>query len=339
MPATLDIMAERIPQLLAGPRGAQCPRPLLERFPDAAGLAAARLAWILHQGFADPESGHIHAPLAALHRPEGSPEGTVMRCPPTGDEPCRGAGYVLCADHSLLVFQSLCHRSWAAGDTPRTLRVLPIVFRLTPVVDFGRAPHAPRPRPDRIDWCPAPGREDAPDPILATQLDDEVCAWAGWGPSLPDLVTPHKDSTAESCWPSFFPAPDPDPERIAAFEAFALDAAGAVLSRHSGLTRCRVTVWAARPLQGGFAPPQITAHWHGETTLAKQRLDAQLYALLFGAKSPWSIGDLIGQILIADVVDGFSAQPFLLADLDLAPPGSAHARAALLQRFPVPPHI
>lgn len=338
MPNPLDILPDQIPQLPAGPHGARSARGLLERIPDSAGLAAARLAWILYQDFADPESRHIHAPMAALERPKGTPESMAVACHPIENRSCRGAGYALCADHSLLVFQSLCQRPWSAGVAHRTLRILPIVFRLAPIIESDQGPKTAYLDASSAGYRSVADRDATRDAALAHHLTAETIAWADWSLCLPDLVDPREPDRAahNGCWPAFFPNPDLRSDLLADFIAHAEAAISALLTRLPGITRGQVSIWSARPLQGGLAPPRITAFWHGDLPMPKAQIDTYLHALLFGVHSPWNITDFIGHTLMSDGVDGFTPDPILLADLDLRAPPSGHARAALLQRFPAP---
>lgn len=339
MPSSLDIIPQDIPALPPGVGRPTMPRHMLERPPDATGFLAARIAWCLYQGSQQSHgTGQIRTSITTLRH---TAPGVSIHC--IEDRPydhTRGAALALFDDLSALILRSVEPAPWPGClDESRCLAVLPIVFRLTPMIDTRAGIAQPRflPLDGGLDFSFVPEGHDraiSEKTTLFTHLDDEVRAWARWLDRLPGLNSPEPFCDHQTVWPSFFPNTAPAAETLHRLETHARDSMHAVFAHFPHILHGHVSIHAPYRLQGGKTAPRVNSSWAMSDHVDRNRIQACLEYFLF--RHPDSIAPPCAQILRLDGEAGFARDSFLLGEIHARNDLSTHARIQARARFHLP---
>lgn len=323
------------------------PRYALERLPDVGGTAAAAACWQFWQSYGEPGS-HLLIPASALVTDDPFDpfaRGFVSLQRGASHE-AEGAGYLLFADMSVLIVQRSDRRPWGRmNPEPEAFVVLPIVFRICPVITTRQGRVRLQVVQDQsgvsLDFRAAKGASlnQTPD-VVTNQIAREVGAWAAWIARTPCLAPP-SDEMPGTDWPSFFSrSPDTSP-RMKSFERDVIDAASSVLAWLPDVFhQVQISVWSARPLQGGIEPMHLALNWQMTSKAPPyqtEALSAHVHELVFGPDTPWCMDDFPACRMTSGLPgDAHTASCELFSHV-IAPQISNHRRLMLQATFPAPP--
>lgn len=315
---------------------------ILDRPADPDCEAGAQL-WSLHQGSQTP--GRITAALGDFQL-KSAREGGYAAIPlgQSLGSAGRGAGILVRADRSCLVFRTVDRKAWGRGPEPhRMIEFLPIVLRLPPLLPYGDA-CAVEPA-----LCLSAGKpcirftaiartDDPVSPDDATEIERALGAqlcWeaTAWGNILDELSPIDPQGT----WPAAFPRCDISPGDLKRFEAHARRAARFVLDQEQYLLRgLALRVISGRRLQGGVAPARLSLRLDAEgphvvPAQEHDRIMRRLSRLLF--RGEFSADRLTAQEIRPGKNGAAGLDRISLINLSLTGPASNHERLELLAEF------
>ena len=347
---TLSALPPTVPTL--DPVGAGLthgPRYALERVLDAGGTSAASVCWQLwcDHGL---DGSPLRVPYASLNvsDPLASHAMGVTRVSQGAAHEARGAGYILFADLSLLIFQRSDRQAWSAADlNPGQVDILPVVFRITPVIPTrgGNVRIETRQADEGLSLSfKRSARKDTFDPpkVIHEQIAREVGAWAAWIRYMPALAKP----VPEGCnphgdWPAFFPREVLRHQALKDFQDHVLKTVQSVMAWvPKGFHQAQVSAWSSRPLQGGVEPIKIALNWQMAPTCPPYQTDAlqeHVNSLVFAENLPWRMDDFPALKLFKGAPGAAHTSADELFTCLVQSPTSNHERLSLRASFPPPP--
>lgn len=315
---------------------------ILDRPADPDCEAGAQL-WTLHQGSQTP--GRITAALADFQMKSARAAGYAAI--PLGQSlgsAGRGAGILVRADRSCLVFRTLDRKAWGRGPEPhRMIEFLPVVLRLSPLLPYGDAcavapalclgegkPHIRFTAITRKQDPIAPNDASEIERTLGAQLCWEATAWGNVLDDLPPL-------SPGGTWPAAFPHCDIAQDALRRLKAHARRAARFVLDQEQALLRgLALRVISGRRLQGGVAPARLSmrldaAGPHVVPAQEHDRIMRRLSRLVF--RGEFSADRLTAQEIREGKNGAAGLDRVSLINLNLSGPASNHERLELLAEF------
>lgn len=256
----------------------------------------------------------------------------------------RGAGLLVMADLSCLVFRTRDRKPWARGPEPhRAIEFLPIVLRLSGLLPYGME-HVVIPALDAGQsgpeiafqviakaGSPVPSTEDRE---IVRALTAQLCWEAtAWGNMLDDIPALSPDGV----WPAAFPFKAIDGSDLDRFREHATRAARYILDKERASIRgLMVRIVSGRPLQGGMMPARLSlrldsagqdvvpAHEH-------DRICARLSRLVF--RGEFAADRLLAQHMREEATSNGKLDRVQLATFSANGPLSNHERLELTAIF------
>lgn len=256
----------------------------------------------------------------------------------------RGAGLLVRADRSCLVFRTRDRKPWGRSAEPhRQIEFLPIVLRLSRTIAYGEdavvIPTIDRAssRPD-IAFTVIPRHRFQTDDeevqeisrALGAQLCWEATAWANVLDDIPAL-------SPQGAWPAAFPGHSIDDETLARFNQHATQVARFVVDQEQGHIRgLAMRVFSGRPLQGGVAPARLSLRFDpaGQRSIdpsQHDRIATLLSRLVF--QGEFAADLLIAQQMKEPSVTARGLDRVQLVNLTTSGSLSNHERLELVARF------